>query len=466
MRISTSSLCALLIGLAAPAHVARAQGFQVNEHGSCVMGRGGAGVALPCPDGSGMFYNPAGILRNGWTISAGVTLIDAFGGFTDDFTQTKTDLANNVVPVPHGFITYGRDKFTGGVGVFVPYGLGTEWPSTFAGRFAGWDNNLSNIYIQPTVAYRPHPKITLGAGFDFVVGKVTLTQRVDLSEQLVPDPALQAAVPGATFGMLGIASGTDFANGQLVGDGTGFGGHVGVMVQPHPRVSFGAKYLLRVPIEYEGDVDFEPVSTGIRLPAGNPFGVPAGTPLDSVVAGAFVTGGPLVDQTVTAKTTMPDQLTVGVAVRVAPGVDLLVDYNWVNWSVFDTLPITFPETPALSSQTIENYEDTHGIRVGFDWAASSKLAVRGGYIYHTAAAPAEVVTPLLPEGKRNEFTVGLGYAFTSVLRADIAYQYLSQQNRRGRVREFPSGVTPDLSLNNGLYEFKAHLLGITLTAGF
>jgi long-chain fatty acid transport protein len=353
----------------------------------------------------------------------------------------------------------------GGIGLFVPYGLGTEWPSSFAGRFAGWDNSLANFYLQPTLAYRIHPKVTVGAGFDFVVGKVTLTQRVDLSEQLVPDPALQAAVPGATFGMLGIASGTDFANGQLNGDGTGVGGHVGVVVQPHPRVSFGAKYLFRVPIEYSGDVDFEPVATGVLLPAGNPFGVPAGTPLDSVVAGAFTAGGPLVDQNVTAKTTMPDQITVGVAVRVTPDVVLLADYNWVHWAVFDTLPVDF-ENPALNTRTVENYRDTHGVRFGFDWTASAKLAVRAGYIFHTAAAPAEVVTPLLPEGKRNEFTVGLGYAFSSVFRADLAYQYLLQQNRRGRVREFPSGVTPDLSLNNGLYEFKAHLLGITLTAGF
>jgi long-chain fatty acid transport protein len=459
-------LCALAIGLAASAGTANAQGFQVNEHGSCVMGRGGAGVALPCPDGSGMFYNPSGLLtRLGWTISAGVTAIDAYGGFTDDLTATTTDLANNIVPVPHAFITYGRERFAAGLGLFVPYGLGTEWPNTFSGRFAGYDNNLSNIYVQPTLAFRPHPRITVGAGLDFVIGKVTLTQRVDLSEQLVPDPALQAAIPGATFGMLGVASGTDFANGQLVGHGTGVGGHFGVTVQLHPRVSFGAKYLARVGIRYEGDVDFEPVSTGILLPAGNPLGVPAGTPLDSVVAGAFLPGGPLVDQDVAASVSMPDQLTVGFAFQVMRGVTVLADYNWVNWSVFDTLPVTF-ENPALSSRTVESYQDTHGVRLGFDWAASGKLAVRGGYIYHTAAAPAEVVTPLLPEGKRNEFTVGLGYAFSSVLRADVAYQYLSQQNRRGRVREFPGGVTPDLSLNTGLYEFKAHLLGITLTAGF
>ncbi|HET7039779.1 MAG TPA: outer membrane protein transport protein [Gemmatimonadales bacterium] len=453
----------LASGLAATAAPAWAQGFQVNEHGTCVMGRGGAGVALACPDGSGIFYNPSGILaRQGWTISAGVTVIDAFGGFTDDLTGTTTDLENNPVPVPHAFVTYGRDRWAAAVGMFVPYGLGTEWPNTFAGRFAGYDNNLSNIYIQPTFAYRIHPRVSVGAGLDIVWGKVTLTQRVDLAEQAVPNPSLPA---GTTFGMLGIPSGTDFADGQLNGTGTGFGGHLGLTVQLHPRVSFGAKYLFRVPMDFEGDVDFEPASTGIILPEGNPFGVPAGTPLDSLVAGAFI-AGPLLDQNVTASVTMPDQLTAGLAFQVTPALSILADYNWVNWSIFDTLPVDFETSPQLNSRTVENYEDTHGVRLGFDWAATARLAVRGGYIYHTAAAPAETVTPLLPEGKRNEFTVGLGYEFSRLFRADLAYQYLLQQNRRGRVREFPSGVEPDLSLNNGLYEFKAHLLAVTLTAGF
>jgi long-chain fatty acid transport protein len=441
----------------------RAQGFQVNEHGSCVMARGGTGAAKPCADGSAMVFNPAGLVdgRSGWTITAGVTFIDAYGGFTDDLTGSDAELQNTPVPVPHGFVQYRRDKFSAGLGVFVPYGLGTTWEDTFQGAFAGYDNNLQNIYIQPTVAYRPHPMISIGAGFDLVLGSVTLTQLVDLSENLVPNPFLP---PGTTFGQLGVPPGTAFANGELNGSGTGFGGHFGIQVTPHERVRIGLNYLMRVTMDYEGDVDFSPYPTGIDLPAGNPFGVPAGTPLDSVVAGAFV--DPLDDQTVAASAAMPDQFSAGIAVDVMPTLTLLVDYNWVHWSLFEELPVTFPEDDDLSSVTIENYQDTHGVRAGFDWSATSKLAVRGGYIWHQAAAPDEVVTPLLPEGPRSEFSIGFGYQFSQRFRADAAYQYLDQQIRRGRTAEFPSGVTPDLSLNNGLYKFKAHLVGITLTAGF
>ncbi len=438
----------------------RAQGFQVNEHGACVMARGGTGAAKPCADGSAMVFNPAGLVdgRIGWTISAGVTLIDAYGGFTDDLTGADAELQNTPVPVPHGFIQYQRDKWAAGIGVFVPYGLGTTWEDTFRGAFAGYDNNLQNIYIQPTIAFKPHPMVSIGAGFDLVIGKVTLTQLVDLSTNEVP------GFPLTTFGMLGVPPETPFANGALDGSGTGFGGHFGIQIHPHERIWIGANYLMRVAMDYEGDVDFSPYPTGIVLPAGNPFGVPAGTPLDSVVAGAFV-DGPLLDQPVQASAPMPDQFSAGIAVDVTPSLTVLADYNWVHWSLFEDLPVTF-EDDDLSSTTIENYQDTHGVRLGFDWSATSKVAVRGGYIFHQAAAPDETVTPLLPEGPRSEFSIGLGYQFSRRFRADAAYQYLDQQIRRGRTAEFPEGETPDLSLNNGLYKFKAHLFGITLTAGF
>ena len=54
------SLLVVVLGLAGAGTVS-AQGFGVYEQGACMMGRGGAGVADPCPDGSGVFFNPAAL---------------------------------------------------------------------------------------------------------------------------------------------------------------------------------------------------------------------------------------------------------------------------------------------------------------------------------------------------------------------------------------------------------------------
>jgi long-chain fatty acid transport protein len=76
------------------------------------------------------------------------------------------------------------------------------------------------------------------------------------------------------------------------------------------------------------------------------------------------------------------------------------------------------------------------------------------------------VTPLLPEGNRLEGTVGVGIKLLPQLRLDLAYQYLDQQDRRGRVVDPPAGVAPTPAMNTGLYSFKANLFGASLALGF
>ncbi len=446
--------------------VAPAQGFAVSEHGTCTMGRAGAGVAAPCDDGSAIFFNPAGLFTGSrYTVSAGVTGILALSQFTDDFTDRETELDESVRPVPHGFFVRRiTERLAAGLGVFIPYELQTEWPLEFEGRFAGFDNRLRSVYIQPTASFRLHDRITVGAGLDIVVGSVQLNQRLDLAEQPAPPPAPL----GTSLGELGIPPGTDFATAELEADGaTGIGANFGVLVTITDWLSFGGRYLSRVTLDYDGEAEFAPVSTGIILPADNPFGVPAGTPLDTVLAGLglFDAGGPLVEQGVRTSITMPDQLVVGFGLRARDNLLVLADYQYMNWSVFDRLDIEF-SGGGPDREIIENYGDTHAVRLGADWRVTDRWQLRGGYLYHTAAAPDETVTPLLPEARRHEWTAGFGFRLAPGVRTDVAYQFLVQEDRRGRVREPISGVVPTTALNNGLYESVAHLGAVTVTVHF
>ncbi len=453
--------CALMLTFPA---LAVGQGFSVNEHGTCSMARGGTGVASPCLDGSTLNFNPSGIAGlDGGIAGAGVTTIAAQGSFTDDLLGTETELQNKPIPVPHAYVAYGiNEKLSAGFAFFVPYGLGTVWPNTFEGRFNGYDNDLQSMYFQPTLAYKLHDRIKIGAGFDYVVASLKLTQRVDLSMVPAPPPAPE----GTTLGNLGVPFHTDVANAELTASGaTGIGGNFGITIEPADGFSIGARYLMRVKLDYEGEADFEAVSTGILLPEGNPFGLQAGSPLDLLTAGQFAPDSSLGDQGVSTSITMPDQATVGVALDLSSAMMLLVDWQWMNWSVFDTLPLTF-ENQDEARVVHEEYEDTHALRVGLDWNDGGRLSVRGGYIYHNGAAPPQTVTPLLPEGARNEFTGGIGLKITDNISADLAYQYLKQNDRRGRVREPDLGAAPTVDLNSGLYTFYAHLFGLTMSVRF
>src|SRR5437899_9901982 len=96
-----------LVLFAATPTLLGAQGFGIYEQGTCAMGRAGAGVAAPCPDGSAMFFNPAGLAGlTGGHATIGVTLLDVRSGFTDDLFQQKTKLDDPLLAVPQVYISY------------------------------------------------------------------------------------------------------------------------------------------------------------------------------------------------------------------------------------------------------------------------------------------------------------------------------------------------------------------------
>ena len=463
-RAGAALLFATSLVLALLPRTTSAQGFGVYEQGTCAMGRAGTVAAQTCDDGSAVYYNPAGLAgAPGWTASGGVTAIFVSGSFTADRTGETTELQNDPIPAPHVYARYGiNDRWAAGLGVYVPYGLSTMWPRDFEGSFLGYDNTLQSIYVQPTVAYQLTDRIAVGGGLTVVIGSVELNQRVDLSQQAVPSDQLPA---GTTFGQLGVPFHTAFADATLdAGGATGVGGNFGVQVQATDWLRLGARYTLPVELNYSGTAEFDQVSTGLTLPANNPLGVPAGASLDDVVAPTFQQG-PLVEQDVETEITIPGQLIAGVSVQATPQLTLLADYQWTQWSSFDEIPLDF-ENDALDNTQIENYGDTHALRLGAEYMVRPAWTVRAGFLTHNAAAPDETVTPLLPEAYRNEFTAGIGWQASSQFEVNVAYQYIAQNDRRGRVVELESEATPVSEVNGGLYRLDAHLVATTLTLHF
>ncbi len=449
-----------LVAFAAAPRMLHAQGYGVYEHGTCVMGRAGTGVASPCHDGSTIFFNPAGLTQmTGQQIAGGVTLIAPSGDFKSDSTGERTALKDAVYPVPHLF--YSRvhnDRLAFGVGLFVPYGLTTEWPTTFAGRFLGYKSRITAVYVQPTAAVKLGERLSLGAGFDLSFVSVELKQRVDLSTTALPPPF------AGTFGNLGIPPETDFADAKLTGNATGVGYNLGLFFKATDQLSLGARYLSRQLIEIDdGEVEFSPVSTGITLAGSNPFGVPAGTPLDAVLASQFNPGNRLSAQGASTFLRLPEQWVVGAAFQVTPQARLLFDYQITNWDVFEVLQIDFELAPDRTIR--EDYQTSHGFRFGGEYIFGSSTQIRAGFLTHDAAAPDQTVTPNLPEGFRSEVTVGVGFKLAEQLRADLAYQYIDQAFRRGRTSDGGLAV-PTPAVNNGLYSFDAQLFGATLSYAF
>jgi len=452
---------AVLLLAGAPSLVA-AQGFGVYEHNTCAMGRAGVAAAMPCPDGSAIFFSPAGLAGlAGNRFSVGVTAIAAQGGFTDDFLNHRSDLDNPVIPVPAAYFTHQiNDKVTVGIGAYAPYGLETRWPTeNFDGRFVGYNTRVRSIYIQPTVGYQVSPTLKLGVGVAYITSHLKLRQRADLSTRVIPSTlAVPAGLPaGTTFGMVGVPTGTDFADAALEATGSGFAVNFGAILKVSDRLSIGGHWLTRKQIDYDGDAVFEQVSSGLVLPVAiGPL--PAGTPVDFVLAPQFAPDSALGNGPVSTSLMMPPQGTIGFAYKISDSWNFMADYHYVVWGWFSNVDIDFqnPKTPDLPLHP--SNKDTHGFRFGTEYRYSPKIQLRGGYLYHSGASPPQFVTPLLPEGPRNEFTIGAGIELTPKLHADLGYQYIKQNDRRGTV---------NLALGNtGLYQFSAHLFGFGVAYTF
>src|SRR5438105_15924947 len=79
------ALSALWLSFAGVPGLLAAQGFGIYEQVTCAMGRAGTGVAAPCPDGSALFFNPAGLAwLNRGHATIGVTLVKGVARFTCD----------------------------------------------------------------------------------------------------------------------------------------------------------------------------------------------------------------------------------------------------------------------------------------------------------------------------------------------------------------------------------------------
>jgi long-chain fatty acid transport protein len=462
MTFDRASRYAFTIALLGLPTAAGAQAFGLNELGSCAVARGFAATAAPCGDASSIYWNPGALPKApGFSIYGGVAVIKIDGDFTRDTSFTTYNSEVPTAVVPHFFLDYrGAGKLAYGLGVYVPYGLTSQWGDEFAGRFSAKKASLQTIYVQPNIAYQLTDNWSVGGGPIYGHSTVELIQAVDLSG--VQTPA------GPTFGQLGIPKYTEFARARLEGSASAFGFTLGVHGKLTPTWEMGARFLSQLSFHYDdADATFEPRPTGLVLAANNPFGVPAGTPVDALVASQFTGSGALTAQKVSTEIRHPAQIQVGFAYSGFERTTLSLDYAYAGWKSFNRLPVNF-KGAAPSKVLEEDYNNTSAIRFGVERAMTNGVALRGGLAAATSAAPDETVTPLLPEMDRSYGMLGAGIPLMGRFTVDAAYAHLFTSGRRGRIDERPSGSTSTqaVALNSGFYSLHANIFSLSLKATF
>jgi long-chain fatty acid transport protein len=409
----------------APAHAA---GFAIFEQGARAMGFGGAFTAQ-ADDPSAIFHNAAGIaFLKGKQFYLGGTLIHPSSTFTgaDPFpgaSVTEKGDTGLLIPPAAYYTQQFSERLVFGIGLHTPFGLKTAWanPDLFSGRFISQSADLRSFSVNPTVGYKLADRFAIGLGLDVRFSSVSLQRRVPII-----NPFTQRVTDAATV---------DLESNRDVG----FGFNVGALARISDSLSAGVHYRHKVSASYDGAATFT------RLPSGN-------TQLDASLAARLPQGS----QPVTTGIDFPGFLSGGVAWRAGEWT-FAADANWYQWSKFSRLRIVFTERPDLSEDIVEDYKNSWQYRMGLERRIGERFEVRGGYFFDQSPAPAESVSPLLPDADRNGFALG-GTWKSGRFHVDGAMWYVLSAARS------TEGSNRDQF--NGTYKSNALTLGIFLGYSF
>jgi long-chain fatty acid transport protein len=383
--------------VAAPAHWDRADaaGYGIYEEGAAVLGMAGAGTAS-VHDASAVFYNPAALThivsKDGpkGLFYVGGSILTPFSSFAGvnpypGYGVTE-EMEHNLFPIPA--VYYARrvnERWVAGLGVSSDYGLGVEWknPDTFTGRYIVTRANLDAVNIGLSAAIELTPEVSAALGADLLFSKVRLENRI------------LAPIPGGGGAQADVAESKLDANWK---SGPGWNAAVTLAPSGSPW-KFGATYRSKIVTKPSGDATFK------QIPTGDP----------AFDAGVAATLPP--NQGVSTVLRFPAIWAVGGAWMPHPWtVEMSLVYT--EWKAFTDLPIRFDQTPQNDRTIVENYDNTLAVRLGAEHRLPS-FTYRFGYYYEQKAAPAESVSPILPDAARHGVTLGVGFTPWSNVTVDL-----------------------------------------------
>jgi len=410
--------------LLAGASAASAGGFQVYLPSQQSIGMGGVGVGLSMEQAA-QFLNPgamAMLRQNG--VQLGVSATFARLAFRPASGGEPRQLQNTTVTPFNLYASFGpkEGKFRAGISVYTPYGSTLRYEKGWEGRFALTEITLRAIYVQPTFAYALTPQLSVGAGLMILAaGSVNLQRAI--------------ALPSA--------------EGSIELDGktkTGFGVNAGIFFKPSDKFSVGVSYRSKIDAKVEGG-DVKVVN-----------------PIDALKS-RFV--GDRFDATLP----LPATYNIGIGIMPTDKLTIGLDANLTQWSAYRALRFDFTKDgqPAqvgngTFSESKRSYQDALTFRLGGQYKATDKLALRLGTAFDFSPVKDGYVTPETPDGDRIVGTAGVGYNITKNFGVDASFMFQAILKRTQTEADLLDNGTTDRVA--GTYRTNISIPGIGLRYNF
>mgnify|MGYP006285187993 FL=1 len=365
---------------------ALAAGFAIREQSASFQGASFAGVAAGGADISTMFFNPATLTRHDDTsLHLSASYIAPRAAFDLDAATDGNgnalagsaggDIADDAfLPAVYGATRWGDVHL--GLAITAPFGLRTDQPEQWVGRYHATESELTTININPAVAYAVTDRLSVAAGFVAQYADATLANARDLS-------ALAGAA-GPNPATDGIA--------EVTGHDWDYGFTLGVLAEPIDGTRIGLGYRSQINHSLEGDF----------------------TLTSEVMATQRDTGR--------AALATPQVASLGVRQRVTDAFDLLGTVEWTGWSSFDELEVSLAD--GGGSSTEENWSDSWFVALGGEYRPREDLALTAGVAFDRSPIDDTHRTPRIPGNDRTWISFGLAWTPTAAIMVGGGYSHL------------------------------------------
>jgi long-chain fatty acid transport protein len=403
-----------------------ASGFALIEQNASGMGNAYAGQAAAAENASTIFFNPAGMTRlPGKQISAGVSVIRPVAEFTNDGGSRSPSpflpLGNNGGDagdwnyIPSGYFSWQlTPKLWAGVGLTVPFGLGTDYDPNFIGRFQSQKVKLVTYDLNPSVAYQINDVVSVGGGVSFQHAKLNL----DRSFSAVLAPLAQSV--------------------SL--DDNAWGWNLGAMFNLGPQTRAGLAY--RSAINYD-------LAGGVTLAA---------------VGSA----------TAKASLSMPDSLSAAISHQFTDKWQLLGDVTWTRWSKIQNVPLILTSrlgaTPAgtVSDVLDLQFKDTYRVGLGANFRWTDNFMLKLGISYDKTPVPDALHRPtFLPDNNRTALAFGAKHQLSKAGTLDVGYTHLFLSDGGTlRNKDLPGVNAGEQGVLSGSYAVHVNMVSVQYTHAF
>jgi long-chain fatty acid transport protein len=351
---------------------ASAAGFQLIEQNASGIGNAYAGSAAVAENASTIFFNPAGMTQlQAREFSLGISAVRPSFKFSDSGSIAGLLSGNGndggtLAYIPNGYFSWALNKdLYFGIGFSGPFGLMTEYDSTWLGAAQSISFDIKTYNINPSIAYRINDKVSVGFGINWM----------RMEAEYIKRAAASPVAPLAT----------------LTADDDSWGWNIGALFNVSPTTKVGVSYRSKVKQNLDGNLTVAGVTS---------FGAKADIEL-------------------------PDTFIISTTQKLNDKWEMLGDISWTGWSSVPKVDIIRKADGAVVQRLDTAFNDSWRVALGANYQLNNAWKLKFGIAFDQTPVPdASHRLVSLPDNDRTWLSFGAQWKPSKEGTLDLGASYL------------------------------------------